>query len=142
MEFFIKPHKHPASGLCQLCSMVRVSSPVFWTRHEFSLLLATPAQMPVPTAVRYFRHEHHRSPAPVVTYACSDLRDAVDCLQVYVMGPITIMVRRPSLALPIDPADVLERRGSITTVARVSAYHSETWRGDALGDPPQWAVQV
>lgn len=59
------------------------------------------------------------------------------------MGPITVMARRPSLSLPIDPGDILESRGSVTTIARVSAYHSETWRGDApLGDPPEWAVQV
>ena len=59
------------------------------------------------------------------------------------MGPITVMARRPSLHLPIDPGDVLEQQGSITTIARVSAYHSETWRGEApMGDPPEWAVQV
>ncbi|KAK9813331.1 hypothetical protein WJX73_000585 [Symbiochloris irregularis] len=66
------------------------------------------------------------------------------CLfKVYVLGPITVMVRRPSLALPVDPADVLEVHGSVTTVGRVSSYHSGSWRGDApLGDPPHWAVQA
>ena len=66
-----------------------------------------------------------------------------DSIQVYVLGPITVLARRPSLQVPVDDADVLERRGSITTLARVSAFHSETYRGSApQGDPPQWAIQV
>ena len=59
------------------------------------------------------------------------------------LGPITVLARRPSLQVPVDDADVLHRRGSIMTLARVSAFHSETYRGQApQGDPPQWAIQV
>ena len=107
--------------------------------------------------------------------------------QVYVLGPITVVARRPSLQLPVqvcftwplaqqpafltlaahplqDPVrrvcsrpaiwgpaehsaaqekDVQERCGSVVTLKRVSAFHSETFRGEAPeGDPPQWLVEV
>lgn len=62
--------------------------------------------------------------------------------QVYVMGPITILVRRPSLRLPIAAGDLLEEVGDIQSVGRVSAYHSESEFGAApQWDPPHWAIQ-
>lgn len=36
-----------------------------------------------------------------------------------------------------------ERCGSVVTLVRVSAFHSETFRGEAPdGDPPPWLVEV
>lgn len=64
-------------------------------------------------------------------------------VQVYVMGPITILVRRPSLRLPVSTSDLEEEVGSIQAVGRVSAYHSESEFGSApQGDPPHWAIQA
>ena len=64
-------------------------------------------------------------------------------LQVYVMGPITILVRRPSLRLPVATGDLEEEVGGIQSVGRVSAYHSESEFGSApQGDPPHWAIQA
>ena len=58
------------------------------------------------------------------------------------MGPITILVRRPSLRLPVAKGDLEEEVGSVQSVGRVSAYHSESEFGSApQGDPPHWAIQ-
>ena len=58
------------------------------------------------------------------------------------MGPITILVRRPSLRLPVAEGDLEEEVGSVQSVGRVSAYHSESEFGSApQGDPPHWAIQ-
>ena len=63
-------------------------------------------------------------------------------VQVYVLGPITILVRRPSLQLPVPEGDLESQVGRIQVVGRVSAYHSETMCGAApQGDPPHWAIQ-
>lgn len=66
------------------------------------------------------------------------------CLfKVYVMGPITILVRRPSLRLPVAKGDLEEEVGSVQSVGRVSAYYSESEFGSApQGDPPHWAIQA
>ena len=63
--------------------------------------------------------------------------------QVFVMGPIVVMVRRPSLHIPVPPEDVQEEAGAIQTIARISSFQSEM-AGTAVlqGDPPQWMVQV
>lgn len=59
------------------------------------------------------------------------------------MGPITILVRRPSLRLPVGKGDLEEEVGSIQSVGRVSAYYSESEFGSApQGDPPHWAIQA
>ena len=59
------------------------------------------------------------------------------------MGPITILVRRPSLRLPVAKGDLQEEVGHIQSVGRVSAYYSESVFGSApQGDPPHWAVQA
>ena len=59
------------------------------------------------------------------------------------MGPITILVRRPSLRLPVAKGDLQEEVGHIQSVGRVSAYYSESVFGCApQGDPPHWAVQA
>lgn len=58
------------------------------------------------------------------------------------MGPITILVRRPSLRLPVARSDLEEEVGSVQSVGRVSAYYSESEFGSApQGDPPHWAIQ-
>ena len=59
------------------------------------------------------------------------------------MGPIVVMVRRPSLHIPVPPEDVQEEAGSIQTIARISSFQSEM-AGTAVlqGDPPQWMVQA
>ncbi len=59
------------------------------------------------------------------------------------MGPIVVMVRRPSLHIPVPPEDVQDEAGSIQTIARISSFQSEM-AGTAVlqGDPPQWVVQV
>ncbi|BDA40908.1 Inositol-tetrakisphosphate 1-kinase 5 [Coccomyxa sp. Obi] len=65
------------------------------------------------------------------------------CLfKVFVMGPIVVMVRRPSLHIPVPPEDVQDEVGSIQTIARISSFQSEM-AGTAVlqGDPPQWVVQ-
>lgn len=63
--------------------------------------------------------------------------------QVYVMGPITVLVRRPSLRLPVAEGDLEEQVGGLQSVGRVSAYYSESEFGSApQGDPPHWAIQV
>ena len=64
-------------------------------------------------------------------------------LQVFVMGPIVVMVRRPSLHIPVPPEDVQEEAGAIQTIARISSFQSEM-AGNAVlqGDPPQWLVQA
>lgn len=59
------------------------------------------------------------------------------------MGPITILVRRPSLRLPVVKGDLEEEVGAIQSVGRVSAYHSDSEIGTApQGDPPHWAIQA
>ena len=64
-------------------------------------------------------------------------------LQVYVMGCITVLVRRPSLGLPVAEGDLEEQVGGLQSVGRVSAYHSESEFGSApQGDPPHWAIQA
>ena len=65
------------------------------------------------------------------------------CAQVFVMGPIVVMVRRPSLHIPVPPEDVQEEAGAIQTIARISSFQSEM-AGNAVlqGDPPQWLVQA
>lgn len=64
------------------------------------------------------------------------------CWQVFVMGPITVMARRPSLRIPVDPEDVTEEVGSAQSIARVSAFDSETPRDSVEpGDPPQWMLE-
>lgn len=64
-------------------------------------------------------------------------------LQVFVMGPIVVMARRPSLHIPVPPEDVQDELGHIQTIARISSFQSEM-AGTAVlqGDPPQWVVQV
>ena len=59
------------------------------------------------------------------------------------MGPIVVMVRRPSLHIPVPPEDVQDEAGFIQTIARISSFQSEM-AGTAVlqGDPPQWVVQV
>lgn len=58
------------------------------------------------------------------------------------MGPITVMARRPSLRIPVDPEDVTEEVGSAQSIARVSAFDSETPRDSVEpGDPPQWMLE-
>ncbi len=59
------------------------------------------------------------------------------------MGPIVVMVRRPSLHMPVPPEDVQEEVGAIQTIARISSFQSEM-AGNAVlqGDPPQWVVQA
>jgi hypothetical protein len=63
--------------------------------------------------------------------------------QIFVMGPIVVMVRRPSLHIPVPPEDVQDEAGFIQTIARISSFQSEL-AGTAVlqGDPPQWVVQV
>ncbi|CAL5227409.1 g10367 [Coccomyxa viridis] len=65
------------------------------------------------------------------------------CLfKVFVMGPIVVMARRPSLNIPVPPEDVQDELGHIQTIARISSFQSEM-AGTAVlqGDPPQWMVQ-
>ena len=59
------------------------------------------------------------------------------------MGPIVVLVRRPSLRIPVDPEDVTQELGAIQTIARISSFASEMSSDVTLkGDPPQWVVQV
>ena len=46
------------------------------------------------------------------------------------------------LVSPLQDKDVQERCGSVVTLVRVSAFHSETFRGEATEDPPPWLVEV
>ena len=64
-------------------------------------------------------------------------------MKVFVMGPIVVMARRPSLHIPVPPEDVQDELGHIQTIARISSFQSEM-AGTAVlqGDPPQWMVQV
>ena len=65
------------------------------------------------------------------------------CAQIFVMGPIVVLVRRPSLRIPVDPEDVTQEVGAIQTIARISSFASEM-PSDVTqkGDPPQWVVQA
>ena len=63
--------------------------------------------------------------------------------QIFVMGPIVVLVRRPSLRIPVDPEDVTQEVGAIQTIARISSFASEMPSDVTLkGDPPQWVVQA
>ena len=53
--------------------------------------------------------------------------------KVFVMGPLTMLARRPSLRVPPPAADVTEAVGGALAIARVSAYVSEA-DTDAAGD--------
>ncbi|KAK9822224.1 hypothetical protein WJX81_000985 [Elliptochloris bilobata] len=65
------------------------------------------------------------------------------CLfKIFVMGPIVVLVRRPSLRIPVDPEDVTQEVGAVQTIARISSFASEMPSDVTLkGDPPQWVVQ-
>ncbi|KAK9868299.1 hypothetical protein WJX84_009842 [Apatococcus fuscideae] len=67
------------------------------------------------------------------------------CLfKVYVMGPIVVMARRPSLQIPVAEGDLTDGGldGSLQSVARVSAFHSGTPSpSTSWGDPPHWLVE-
>ncbi|KAK9841570.1 hypothetical protein WJX74_008089 [Apatococcus lobatus] len=67
------------------------------------------------------------------------------CLfKVYVMGPIVVMARRPSLQIPVAEGDLTDGGldQSLQSVARVSAFHSGTPSpSTAWGDPPHWLVE-
>ena len=59
------------------------------------------------------------------------------------MGPIVVLVRRPSLRIPVDPEDVTQEVGAVQTIARISAFASEMPSDiTQKGDPPQWVVQA
>ena len=65
-------------------------------------------------------------------------------LQVYVMGPIVVMARRPSLQIPVAEGDLTDGGldQSLQSVARVSAFHSGTPSPSTTwGDPPHWLVE-
>lgn len=80
--------------------------------------------------------------------------------KVFVMGPLTVVARRPSLRVPPPPGDVTEVVGGAASIARVSAYVSEAdaaeggtqaagsadGRGDPAAptapDPPRWALEA
>lgn len=65
------------------------------------------------------------------------------CDQVYVMGPITVLVRRPSLQIPVPKADIEEEVGGIQSVGRISACFSNSQLGAApQAEPPVWAIQA
>lgn len=59
------------------------------------------------------------------------------------MGPITILVRRPSLQIPVPRSDIEEEVGSVQSVIRVSSSFSNSELGDApQEEPPNWAIQA
>jgi len=63
--------------------------------------------------------------------------------QIFVMGPIVVLVRRPSLRIPVDPEDVTQEVGAVQMIARISSFASEMPCDVTLkGDPPQWVVQA
>ena len=88
-------------------------------------------------------HEFPEVLASVVGSTWGAKSGAARRAQVFVMGPIVVMVRRPSLHIPVPPEDVQEEAGAIQTIARISSFQSEM-AGTAVlqGDPPQWMVQV
>lgn len=58
------------------------------------------------------------------------------------MGPITILVRRPSLLIPVPSSDIEETVGEIKSVGRVSSSFSSSQLGNApQEEPPNWAIQ-
>ena len=79
---------------------------------------------------------------------------AAPLFKVFVMGPLTVVARRPSLRVPPSPGDVTERVGGAASIARVSAYVSEADGAgkagavgagdapDAAPDPPQWVLEA
>ena len=86
----------------------------------------------------------HSSSAAYFTSACCMLHaTGLICLQIFVMGPIVVLVRRPSLRIPVAPEDVTHDMGAIQAIARISSFASEFSSDVTLkGDPPQWVVQA
>ena len=82
-------------------------------------------------------------PAAHLPVACSIQPTGLTCAQIFVMGPIVVLVRRPSLRIPVDPEDVTHDMGAIQAIARISSFASEFSSDVTLkGDPPQWVVQA